>query len=385
MNRIKWANIKTGVVLAGGLVLAGHLPAHNVIWWENPVGSAPTNTLAFTGDEFYGYVKVVPSFREPCTVVVNLTPPSSTLISAQVLAPNPANAVSIRVVVLRAPANHFETATVSGEWHATGFPVGYGCDATNPNPFSVPISVSDQPPKFQIGLSANKQWVVLNPGFDSALLEGSCLTGPWRNIAVGSAFDLPLSMPVKFFQRSKQIGNQVGGTVTDSGGNLLSGIQLQLPYGGLGTISDLTGTYNFPWMPYGLNAITITNPSGSSLNVEITNTDNTTVNFQVALQAAPPVPVTNACNCTPWCAIGFGALPGGQTPVYYAGGANPPPSGPANCGQPVVTVTPPTGAPFTITPGSNHHHNSGPNPASGTWTVTATVCGQTKVATVDVP
>jgi hypothetical protein len=27
------------------------------------------------------------------------------------------------------------------------------------------------------------------------------------------------------------------------------------------------------------------------------------------------------CNCTPWCAIGFGTFADGETPVYYSGGA----------------------------------------------------------------
>jgi hypothetical protein len=123
--------------------------------------------------------------------------------------------------------------------------------------------------------------------------------------------------------------------------------------------------------------------SSASLNVVVPATNNTAVALKVAMDAGGPV--TNACNCTPWCAIGFGSLPGGQTPVYYAGGANPPKNGPANCGQTEVTVTTPSGATFPIAAGSSHHQNSGPNPASGTWKVTTTVCGQSKSCSVTVP
>ena len=371
------------LLLGIGLWSNNQMQAHTVVWWENPLGNSPSNTLAFAPDEFYAYVKVLPTYLEPCTVVVNLNQQASTLISAQVLPPNPANKVWIRVLVLRPPVNHFETATLSGEWHATGLPVGYGCTATNPNPFTVPISVTDQELRFQIGLSINQQSVKLDSGYYSALLAGSCVTGPFRDIGVGTSFSLPLDMPMKFFQRSKPIGNLLGGIITDPMGNLLSGIQLSLPYGGLSATSDSTGTYIFPWLPYGINALNLTNPIGASLNLEVTNTDDTVMDFKVDMEADPPV--TNACNCTPWCAIGFGSAPGGQTPVYYAGGANPPASGVPNCDTAVVTVTPPSGPAFTITAGSNHHQNSGPNPASGTWTISTTVCSQTKTASVTVP
>ena len=96
-------------------------------------------------------------------------------------------------------------------------------------------------------------------------------------------------------------------------------------------------------------------------------------------------PATNACNCTPWCAIGFGTLPGGLTPVYYAGGANPPKDAPPSCDVPEVKVTTPNGTTYPIIAGSARRQNSGPNPASGDWTVTTSVCGQSKSCTVTVP
>jgi hypothetical protein len=106
------------------------------------------------------------------------------------------------------------------------------------------------------------------------------------------------------------------------------------------------------------------------------------VQLKVEVQVFPPPP---ACNCSPWCAIGFGTLNGTQTPVYFSGGANPPKGVPPSCGQPQVTVTPPNGPPFDIKPGTGRHQNSGPNAAAGTWTVTTTVCGQSKSCTLTVP
>ena len=109
------------------------------------------------------------------------------------------------------------------------------------------------------------------------------------------------------------------------------------------------------------------------------------VTLIAAMAAAPQVTNAIDCTCTPWCAIGFGSLDGGQTPVYYAGGANAPKNDTSNCDVPQVTVTTPSGTTYPIRPGSSRHQNSGANPASGNWTVTTTVCGQSKSCTVTVP
>ena len=93
-------------------------------------------------------------------------------------------------------------------------------------------------------------------------------------------------------------------------------------------------------------------------------------------------PIADAWTVT---AAGFGTVAGGQTPVYFSGGANPPKTGTADCGQIQLTVTNPAGVTTPIVPGTSHHQNSGPNPASGTWKVTVTVCGKTKTCTIDVP
>ena len=137
----------------------------------------------------------------------------------------------------------------------------------------------------------------------------------------------------------------------------------------------------------GMNELIVTNPAiHVALPFGILDTNNTIVSMVLDTEAetnAPPP--TNVCNCTPWAAIGYGNIAGGTTAVYFSGGATPPKSGQADCETPEVTVTPPSGPPMAITPGTRPRHNSGPNPASGEWTVTTVVCGQTKTATVYVP
>lgn len=241
------------IFLLAGLLAGGEVKAHMVDWMENPWGDTPANAMVFYYPrEFTGHFWVDRSYYEPCTVIVNLNASTSTLVNAQVLPPSPANSVEILVQILRAPSNHLETATITGEWHATGFPLGYGCDAISPNRFSVPISVTDQTPYLQLQTPIGS-WINLN-GKYSVLQYSPCLSGPWLNLALGQTYSIRKPMaPVGYFRQTK------------------------------------------------------------------------------------------------------------------------------------VTVTPPGGVPFAITPGPSHHHNSGPSPASGTWTVTAVVCGLTKTATVTVP
>jgi hypothetical protein len=254
----------------------------------------------------------------------------------------------------------------------------------------VPISVTDQTSNFQIQATMNG-WINLNAGRYSALQYSSCLSGPWLNIGLGQMYTVRNNMRTGFFQQTKQLGGFIAGVVIDNSGAAMPNIKLGLLYGGPTATTDFSGTYSLPRMPLGENLISVTNPIGACLNVEISNTNNTATNaytaatIKVAMVAAPLAAPTNICNCTPWCAIGFASVSGGQTPVYYAGGANSPSSGTPDCGQPQVTVTPPGGVPFSITPGTSHRHNSGANPAAGTWTVTAVVCGQSKSATITVP
>ncbi len=372
-----------------GLLTVCAVNAHTVDWMENPTSYTPANPMVFYYPrELSGKFFVDPSYGEPCTVVVNITS-VSTLVNAQPLPPTAANSVEVLVQILRAPSNHTETATITGEWHATGLPTGFGCDAVNPNPFSVPVTVTDQSPLFRIS-SINNSWVMLS-GPMRPLLSSSCLTGPWSTIGFGQTFSVRRMPDAGFFTQTREVGKFIGGIVLDNGGSPQPNLTIGLQYGGLTGFTDSSGYYSIPRVPIGLNWLSITNPIGANLNIAVTNKDTTSSNsytvamIKAAMVAAPLISPTNLCNCTPWCAIGFGTVDGGNTAVYYSGGANNPNGGTPDCGVPTVTVTPPVGAAITISAGTGHHHNSGPNPASGTWTVTAVVCGQTKTASVTVP
>ena len=364
----------------------GKIQAHDVVWWEDPDAPASSKGMDFYFPmEDHDTFGVVPSSDELCTVVVNLNPPDSTLIAAQVLPPNPGNEVDIFVRVLREPVGASETATLTGEWHATGLPKDSGCTAVMPNLFTVPIVVKRSIPLWHVSPKAAGRLIDIDTGLDCALRAAESPLGPWLTVGKGKAFTINSDeTPFSLFTRLRRVGGLVSGTVSDPLGKALSGATLGLLYGGASTTTDASGGFSLPRLPWGLNLITISNWIGASLNVVIPATNNTAVNFKVAMEAQV-TPPTNACNCTPWCAIGFGALPGGQTPVYFAGGANPPAVGPADCGKPSVTVTTPSGAKFPIIPGSSRHQNSGEEPEPGTWTVTTVVCGQTKSCSVTVP
>jgi len=372
-------------LLFAGLLLVGKLQAHDVVWWENQSGADTNNPMVFyyPQEAYDDDVGVDPEDYEPCLVDVYLDPPTSTLVDAAVLTDLPANSVDILVLILRAPSNHLETATITGYWEATGEPADEGCDGYDE--FSIPIVVSDQEPKWQINLVTG-ELIDLNTGYPCALQYSDCPTGPWEIWGIGQKFRVPPEMTEGYFQRSKQTGGFVNGMITDPFGNPIPGIGLDLLYGGSPATFDSLGNFSFASrQPKGMNVYKITNPIGASLSVAAKVTNNTVVNYVVAMAAVTNPPPTNVCNCTPWCAIGYGTLPGGLTPVYYSGGANSPKSGAVGCDQPKVSVTPPSGKSFPIKSGSNRRQNSGPNPAAGTWTVTATVCGQIKTATVTVP
>ena len=387
------------LLFLSGLLQVGELKAHDITWWGNPwPGLTPSVplTIYFPNGQNEN-IGIVPESGEPCWVVVNNVKVSdSTLISAVTLLPDPANSVYVRVVALRAPRNHLESATVTFDWAATGYPLLSGCTAPTTT-VTVPIQISDQQPRMRISIT-NPRWLVVDNGYYSALQSSDCLTGPWIIEGLGQMFSLTNSgrKGSQFYQRSTLMTGNVGGYVMDPLGNSFTGIAITLYDGGVSAVTDLTGYYSFSWLPQGLNMFTITDPkTGAALNLgmPVTNnptppTNNPTPTIVIATAGSTNVAtntVTNVCNCTPWCAIGYATSASGMTPVYYSGGANGPGGDTSNCGTAVVTVTPPSGAPFSIRPGTRGRQNSGPNPASGTWTVVATVCGQTKTATVDVP
>lgn len=392
--------MKTIILLAAASIIGLELEAHEVDWFESYYfGSTNIPMLFSTLDPRYvdQYIEVYPSFFEPCTVVVNLDPQPSRYIDAHVVGANPANWVEIEVSPVNVPlSTNVILATVSGEWHATGFPLLSGCDATNAHPFSVPVKIALSRSKWQLSLSSDRQNLWINPGSAVALQESDSLSGPWVNVGMGVSFWVPPDHTSQFFSGTLRLGGGLSGTVTDMSGNPQTNLTVSLPYGGATTTTLGDGSFLLGGLPWGTNLIAITKSytfvdTGTGSNrtetagIEIlapaTNSYGT-VQLKVEAQVWPPPP---ACNCSPWCAIGFGTLNGAQTPVYFSGGANPPKGVPPNCGEPQVTVTPPVGATFPITSGTGRHQNSGPNPAFGTWTVTTTVCGQTKSCTVTVP
>lgn len=373
---------------------------------ENPYGFWPNIAMQLDfGLDECGYpeselIGVVPARGEACTVVVNLDPPTSSAISTSFSPANIANAVWIRVTANPFAGPARVDTVLTGEWHATGLPLNNQCDATNANYFSVPISIRE-PLSWTIArLQAMPQMFRIDThGISWGLRASDSLSGPWYNVGLGSNFVIKADMNAQFYRMTRHLGSAVGGIITDGTGKAQSGISLDFPYGGLGTTTFTDGSFSLYGLPRGTNIIgllkpiTFTDPTTGSnrtekvgLNIEVPASNPTNIfykmlQFQVSILWFP----LPACNCTPWCAIGTGTIEGGQTPVFYAGGAIPPNSGPADCGQVQVTVTPPNGPPFSITPGSARHQNSGPEPASGTWTVTTTVCGQSKQASITVP
>ena len=285
--------------LLAGLLSIGSVSAHVVDWWpENAWGYTPANPMVFYyPGELSGRFYVDPSYLEPCTVFVNLNPSTSTLVNAQALPPDPDNSVVVVVQILRAPSNHLETATVTGEWHATGIPLGFGCDAITPNLFSVPITVTDQRPPFRI-TSINSMWVNIS-GPNAALQSSSCLTGPWSTIGAGQTFSVRRMMDSGFFRQTKQVGKFIGGYVWDNSGAPVSNLSIDLQYGGSKVFTDFSGSYSLSRLPIGLNWITLSNSVGASLNMGITNSDTTPTNSYTAamikavIVAAPIAPPTN--------------------------------------------------------------------------------------------
>lgn len=398
--------MRIAYLLLIGSVSFGTLQAHDVIWWENPWGGTPGNTMQLNfglddcGYPDYGEIGIVPSVGEPCTVVVNLDPTTSPVIKTSFAGGNNVgNSVWVYVDVSPFAGPGPVSTVVSGEWHATGLPANAGCTATNPNPFSVPITVT-KPKPWRIWLGATPWTVQLDSGGTMfGLRSGDTLKGPWYNIGLGSTFTLPADQSAQFYKSTHRLGSAFGGLILDGLGMPQSGISLGLLYGGPSTLTLTDGSFSLYGLPRGTNVIAVSKAitfvdtsTGSNrtenvgVNIEVPAVNPTNILYQVlslkVMMALFPLP---ACNCTPWCALGFGTLNGAQTPIFYSGGALPPKSSPANCGLVQVTVTPPSGVAYPIVAGSSKHQNSGPNPANGTWTVTTTVCGQSKSASISFP
>jgi hypothetical protein len=360
------------------------LQAHDVAWDENPSGQTPQYPMVFfypweTSDDF----GVVPLHFENCSVSVSLNPVNSTLLTAAIVEPNPGTSVYVDVFILRAPSNGLETATISGTWQATGSPNPTDCTATNPNPFTVPITVKKLNPNFLISEMPTSQTLTVKSGYSAGLEWSPSLMGPWENVGLGQSFTLSAQASGGFFEQIKKIGGFLTGYVVDGSGNPQPNINVAYSAGGVSEVTDDTGYFDSTnRLPYGQQALTLSDTNGNQLDMDLFDITNLYINIFAILTNIPPEPPTNTCNCTPWCAIGYGSSSSGVTPVFYSGGANGPSSGVANCETVSVTVTPPSGPSFSITPGTGKRQNSGANTATGTWTVTSVVCGKTATASL---
>ena len=404
--------IRALFVLSAALLACPELQAHTVTWWENPDGLTPWKPMVIHYIPDFWYlaladldpyeIVVEPSWGEPCTVEVNMDPIASPYLDGEIYAPNPDVVVIMGVWLRYLPPTLDPVNTVlTGEWHATGFPTpGWPdyCDATN-TPITVPVMIAPYP-GVKYFYTALTQLLLIQTGTSIGLQAAAALEGPWYTIGKGTNFNIKLEEALQFFRCTAKLSGPLSGRLTDSSGNPLTVGTIDLPYGGAGANPDSGGNFLIYGLPVGTNAMRISKPvtftdPGTGTN----RTENVGIDVLVPANRAPANlqvesemdggndggPVTPECNCTPWCAIAVGTLSGTATPVYYAGGAWPPKDAPATCDEPVVTVTPPNGNSFTIKPGTARYQNSGPNPASGTWTITTTVCNKTKECSISVP
>ncbi len=180
------------------------------------------------------------------------------------------------------------------------------------------------------------------------------------------------------------------------------GFSVGLQDGGLNSMTLFDGSFSFYSLPRGTNIIAVTKPvtfvdssTGSNrtesvgVNIEVPATNPTNIFYQMLQFKADAGNCSNCqpANCRPWCAIGVGTLKWSPDACLFGMERFLPQNGPGRSGGQVqVTVTLPNGVAYPIhMPGSTKHQNSGGNPANGTWTVTTTVCGQSKQASITVP
>src|SRR5207249_2108765 len=84
--------------------------AHNVLWFEliYPPFTGPLEIPVEVSDVLgsvppSGIFGIVPTFGEPCTVIVHLDPIDSPYIKAEIIPPNPALEVDVKITVLQFP------------------------------------------------------------------------------------------------------------------------------------------------------------------------------------------------------------------------------------------------------------------------------------------
>ncbi len=112
------------------------------------------------------------------------------------------------------------------------------------------------------------------------------------------------------------------------------------------------------------------------LVMDVANALTTDANLKSDVQVEV-VPLTPECRCNPWAGV-LGGTVGGAQKVSIGGGS----IGKCEEGA-VVQITGPGG--ISVTLGPKEKRRTFEPAASGTWTVTSTICGKSKTATIALP
>jgi hypothetical protein len=252
-------------------------------------------------------------------------------------------------------------------------------------PSSIPLSIS-QPTPTNVLVSAPG-------GFpESGLLQvADSLNSPWKSLlGVADFYSEPSLKGSHFFRLGFGVPTSpLFGILSATTGAPADGLTVQLgPNGPLQSIAADPNFY-FDQVPQGLVDLVVSapvqvlDPSLSQVTVYPVSlaltVPVTPSGASVALQEDFVAQVLKAptCDCVPWCGVVGGTVNGVQKIV--AGGGKLPPG----CnGQATVIVTGPGDLTFNLGQGGRM---SATPAANGTWTVTATVCGVTRTASITLP
>ncbi len=231
-------------------------------------------------------------------------------------------------------------------------------------------------------------------GRNIAIQASSDPKGPYRNVAVIPAMQTQVNLDqiteiLQQFYRLQYIDTvgKLKVMVQNPGGSPMSNAPVKLGRDDATTLTTGTdGSAEWDDFPDGDTefvleedttvtgtSVTYSNKVMMLVNVAANISKLIVIQAMIAADTNAPPP---ACNCTPWCGIVAGVVDGVEQ-LEARGGAN------GTCGDSAnVQITPPVGAPFTLPPGQTLFDRP---PASGTWTITSTVCGRTQTATITVP
>jgi hypothetical protein len=229
-----------------------------------------------------------------------------------------------------------------------------------------------------------------------SLASAKDVTGPFLQMPASSP---PVSAPAdeerRFFKSvphpPRDEFGRIEGTVVNAQGVPLTNQLVEVDGFSHPQLTGAQGEFRFRLLPPGQHRLRFmsvgtfidstsgeTNETEVSLSLPVVVTANTGVTVAVKLDLpavngpidAPP------CDCVPWCGIGMITV-NGATTLSAAGGK----LGPCDDGR-QVTITGPGGVTVTIPP---RNRRTFENPASGVWTVTATVCGKNRTCEITLP